>query len=385
MNWPAILDAPSLGKPPYQTLTNAVRVLEYDPLWGPQRLHYDEFSGRIMVTNSASREWRDDDDVALTCHMQDTTGLTRIQKHIVADAVDLVARRRGRHVVREWLVTLPWDGVPRIDLAFEDHWGAEGPVDYVRAASRNFHISLVARVMRPGCKCDTMPVFEGRQGIFKSTALAVLGGAWYAAIDESAASKDFLQALRGKWLIELCELNAFSRTESTHIKGMLSRATDTYRASYGRRSIDLARQCVFAGTTNHDDWLNDETGGRRFWPIRCGVINIPALAAARDQLFAEALVAFQAGDSWWDVPSIAAREQASRQQFDEWTPVVLEWAQMQVLSVPSLMVKDIMLGPLKFSPDKLDKAAQMRIAKILKLAGWKRDLMRKFWTPPQAE
>lgn len=383
MNWASVLDGPGLGKPPYQTLTNAVRVLEHDPLWSATRLHYDEFAGRIIITNSLPREWRDDDDVALTVYMQDTTGLTRITKHLVADAVDLVARRRGRHAVREWVGTLTWDGIPRIDHAFEDYWGADTqPSDYVRAASRNFFIGLIARIMQPGCKCDTMPVFEGKQGIFKSSALAVLGGAWYAAIDESAASKDFLQALRGKWLIELCELNAFSRTESTHIKGMLSRATDTYRASYGRRAIDLARQCVFAGTTNHDDWLTDETGGRRFWPIQCGIIDLAGLTAARSPLFAEALVAFREGDSWWLMPDVAAVEQAQRQHYDEWTSVVLDWAHMQVMTTPSVTVKDIMLGPLKFTPEKLEKAAQMRVAKILQIAGWRRDRMRKTWSPP---
>ncbi len=383
MNWSAILDGPGLGKPPYQTLTNAVRVLESDPLWAADRLYFDDFAGRIIVTNSAPREWRDDDDVALTVYMQDTTGLTRITKHLVGDAVDLVARRRGRHVVREWLERLVWDGVPRLDHAFEDYWGADAqPSAYVRAASRNFLIGLVARVMCPGCKVDTMPVFEGKQGIFKSSALAVLGGAWYASIDESAASKDFLQALRGKWLIELCELNAFSKTESAHVNGMLSRTTDTYRASYGRRAIDVARQCVFAGTTNHDDWLTDETGGRRFWPIQCGAINLVALAVAREQLFAEALLCWHAGSPWWEMPTLAEQEQSHRQQYDEWSSLVLDWATSQVLTTPSLMVKDIMLGPLKFTPEKLDKASQMRVAKILTHAGWRRDKMRKFWTPP---
>lgn len=384
--WPALLDGPGLGKPPYQTLTNAVRVLDHDPLWSAERLWFDEFAGRILYANSPTREWRDDDDVALTVYMQDTTGMTRIQKHLVSDAVDLVARRRGRHVVREWLGGLGWDGTPRIDHAFEDYWGADTqPSDYVRAASRNFFIGLVARVMAPGCKLDTMPVFEGPQGTFKSSALATLGGEWYAAIDESAASKDFLQALRGKWLIELCELNAFSKTESAHIKGMLSRATDTYRASFGRRTIDLPRQCVFAGTTNHDDWLTDETGGRRFWPIRCGHIDISGLMLVRRLLLAEAVVAWAGAATWWEMPAIAATEQAQRQHYDEWTTVVLDWANIQLLQgAPHVAVKDIMAGALKISVDKLDKAAQMRVGKILKLAGWHRHAMYKHWTPPHA-
>lgn len=385
--WSQILDGPGGTKPPYQTLTNAVRVLEHDPLWNLERLHYDEFAGRIIFVNSPAREWRDDDDVALTVYMQDTTGMSKIQKHLVADAVDLVARRRGRHAVRDWLSSLAWDGVERIEHAFEDHWGATSqPSLYVRAASQNMFVGLVARVFSPGCKLDTMVVFEGPQGIFKSSALAILGGEWYAAIDESAASKDFLQVLRGKWLIELCELNSLSKTESQHVKGMLSRHIDTYRASYGRRPIDVPRQCQFAGTTNHDDWLVDETGGRRFWPIRCGLIDLVTLAAAREQLFAEAVVLFKSGATWWEMPSLALDEQAMRQQHDEWAAIVLPWADTQVTiyGATSVSVKDVLLGPLKFpSPDKLDKASQMRVAKILRISGWRRNQKLKTWEPPR--
>lgn len=385
-NWSVILESPGPGKAPYATLTNAVRVLDHDDCWDATHLYFDEFGGRVIYVNSDPREWRDDDDVALTVYMQDMTGMTKIQKHLVADAVDLVARRRSRHPVREYLCSLHWDGIERIAHAFEDYWGADTqPCLYVRAASRNFFIGLVARILRPGCKLDTMPVFEGQQGIFKSSALDALGGAWYAALDESAASKDFLQALRGKWLIELCELNAFSKTESAHIKGMLSRRVDTYRASYGRRTMDIPRQCVFAGTTNHDDWLADDSGGRRFWPIKCGLINVPALAAMRDQLFAEAMVAFGATSSWWEMPDGTVEQQSQRNPYDEIASLILPWVAIQLTYGKEVIaVKDVMMGPLQMTADKLDKPTQMRVASVLKRAGWRRNLKLKVWEPPPA-
>jgi putative DNA primase/helicase len=383
-NWSNILDSPGPGKAPYPTLTNAVRVIEQDPQWSADKLYYDDFAGRIVYVNSTPREWRDDDDVALTVHMQDTTGMVRLAKHLVSDAVDLVARRRSRHAARDYLKITAWDGVPRIEHAFEDFWGATSqPSIYVRAASSNFIIGIVARVMRPGCKCDTMPVFEGKQGIFKSSALQILGGEWYAAIDEAAGSKDFLQALRGKWLVELCELNSLSKSESSHVKGMLSRQIDTYRASYGRRTMDVPRQCVFAGTTNSDNWLADDTGGRRFWPIVCGDIDLKGLAAARDQLFAEALVLFHAGMPWWQMPESASDEQAARQHFDEWTHLVLPWARLQVASgAESITIKDVMATAIGLSPDRMLKSHEMRIASILRLGRWKRHPPTKVWYPP---
>jgi putative DNA primase/helicase len=383
-NWSVILDSPGPGKAPYATLTNAVRVIEQDPAWSADKLYYDDFAGRIVYVNSMPREWRDDDDVALTVHMQDTTGMVRLAKHLVSDAVDLVARRRARHAARDYLKITTWDGIEHIAHAFEDFWGATSQDSlYVRAASANFFISIVARVLCPGCKVDTMPVFEGQQGIFKSSALQIVGGPWYAAIDEAAGSKDFLQALRGKWVVELCELNSLSKSESSHVKGMLSRQIDTYRASYGRRTTDIPRQCVFAGTTNTDNWLADDTGGRRFWPIVCGDIDLKGLAAARDQLFAEAVVAFHAGVSWWQMPDSAAVEQSNRQHFDEWTHLVLPWARLQILQgSASITIKDVMTSAIGLTADKMLKSHEMRIASILKLAKWKRHPPTKVWYPP---
>lgn len=339
-------------------------------MWSKDRLYFDEFSGRVMVVNSAPREWRDDDDVSLTCYMQDTTGMTRLQKNLVCDAVDLVARRRGRHAVREYLQPLEWDEVPRIYHALEDHWGVEcdesQPTDYVRAASGNLFVGLVARVLRPGCKLDTMIVFEGAQGIHKSSALDVLGGAFYAAIDESAATKDFLQATRGKWVVEIAEMNAVTRSEHAHVKGMLSRRIDTYRPSYGRRSVDVPRQCVFAGTTNRDDWHTDDTGGRRFWPIRCGQITPDTLSAIRDQLFAEAVYRLDHGATWWEMPGSSAQVQSDRFAEHAWTSLVLDGIALQ----SETTMHEILTRILKFDTDQITHQSQLTVGSILRHAGW---------------
>ncbi len=392
MNWSAILDSPGLGKPPYSTLTNAVRVLEQDPLWGPDKLYHDEFLDRIRIVNSPTRDWRDDDDYKLTVYMQDTTGMTRMADHLVAKAVRLVARQRPHHVVREWLGTLGWDEVPRIAHAFEDYWGADQQAsDYVRAASANFFIGMIARVMAPGCKLDTMPVFEGKQGIKKSSALDVLGGEWFAVIAEAVANKDFLQCMRGKWILEIGELQSFSRSDIAHVKNMMSTRSDNYRPSYGRTNMEFPRQCVFAGTVNSDDWGNDDTGLRRFWPIQCGDIDIEGLRAARSQLFAEALVCYLAGASWWDMPAQAEQEQAERQQFDEWTDAVTSWAHLEILKGAShVTVADAAAHAIKIPLSQLDRASQMRIGRVLRLARWQRKNLRdgatvlKIWVPPVA-
>jgi predicted P-loop ATPase len=129
---------------------------------------------------------------------------------------------------------------------------------------------------------------------------------------------------------------------------------------------------VFAGTTNSTEWGDDETGLRRFWPVRCGDINLSLLEEAREQLFAEAVASCREGASWWQMPSQTAEIQAERQFHHEWSSVILDWCDRQPTE-GGVMVKDILLGPLAFTIDRLmDKRAQMAVAKILTVAGWKR-------------
>lgn len=364
-----------------------VKVLQHDPTLGPTRIWHDEFLDKIFYANSLARAWQDEDDYRLTVYLQETVGITTIADHLVSKAVRMVARQRSKHVVRDWLTTLAWDGIERIAHAFEDYWGADRqPSEYVRAASANFFIGLVARVMLPGCKLDTMPVFEGAQGIRKSSALDVLGGAWYAVINEAVSTKDFLQSLRGKWLLEISELQSFSRSDVAHVKSMMSTRSDNYRPSYGRSNVEFPRQCAFAGTTNADDWGTDETGLRRFWPITCGEIALDALEAARAQLFAEALHAYRTGQSWWTMPPSALDQQAERQAQHPWTDQVLFWVALK----DEVTIADVLTQALKKDLDTLTMADSHAIGRILALQGWKKHVFRrdrrqvKVWKSPQS-
>jgi predicted P-loop ATPase len=215
-------------------------------------------------------------------------------------------------------------------------------------------------------------VFEGPQGILKSSALQILGGAWYSIAHATVGSKDFLQGLRGVWLLEIAELQSFSKADVTSVKNMLSAPHDDYRPTYGRAVVRFQRQCVMAGTTNTEDWGTDDTGLRRFWPIRCGTIDLPALTTDRAQLFAEAVAAVDAGTTWWEMPAATLTVQHERQYHDEWTGPILEWCALQHAGGESLQIKNILAGPLHVPIEHATKADQMRVARILRLAGWKR-------------
>lgn len=383
ISWITILESTQAG--PRSTLANAVAVLQRDPLWSGEIFWYDEFLDRVLLTNSPTREWRDDDDTRVAIHMQDVVKMSGLSESQAASAVRYVARQRTRHCVREEFSALQWDGVPRIAHALEDYWGATSsalqPSEYLRAVSANLFLGLVARVFRPGCQLDTMVIFEGPQGIGKSRSLRILGGVYYMLAAESVTHKDFFQSLPGKLIVEVGEMDAFSRAERERVKLAISTPTDRYRSSYGRRAEDHPRQCIFVGTTNRDDYGNDDTGLRRFLPVRCGLIDCDKLALARPQLLAEAVHRFKADEPWWHTPADPTLAvQRDRQADDIWTMDVLSW----LIGRADVTSAEVLAGALKVRLSDMDRTSQLRVGSILRLAGWKRQTIRREGHPVKA-
>lgn len=363
---------------PYSTLVNIVTALQKDPTFAPDRLYYDEFKDRVLVTNSEQRELRAEDVTRIRHYLQDSLGLTKATKADVKDAIEFVAWQRRQHCIKNELAALVWDDEPRMDRWLMDYLGAvpseTQPVDYLLAAGRNTLLSLVARVEQPGCQVDTMLVLEGPQGAGKTTALRILGGAYYRVALESMTHKDFLQALRGAWLVEIAELSSTTKADVDRIKVIVSTPSDPYRPTYGAFTLTYPRQCVFVGTTNRDDYLLDETGGRRFYPVRVGTIHTTALAQDRAQLLAEAHVRMMRGEPWHLMPASTAPVQAHRHVLDTWTGTVADY----LTGKPDVTITEILREALKFQESMISDREAKRVGRILRSMGWERRSIRRF-------
>jgi hypothetical protein len=372
------------------TMARGARVLEF-------RFAHDEMR-RLDVLMPERRPIGDVDVTKIQEWFQRETGLTRIAREVVHAAIQLRASENPFHPIRDFLTGLSWDGQARLGTWLRDYLGAEDS-EYHRAVGRMFLLAMVARVMRPGCKVDHLPVLEGRQGAGKSSACSILAGEYYGDALPDLQHGDPVRRsmyLRGKWLIEIPELSSFSKSGREELKAFVTQPEECFTPKYGRAEVIEPRQCVFVGTTNESTYLRDETGGRRFWPVLSGVIDTAALARDRDQLFAEALVMFERGVPWhpdrdFESQHIAPAQEA-RFELDGWEGPVLNFlakrSERPPEAAPGLLPR-VTLPEVAHRAVGLDTAnlgtrETRRLAAVMQRAGWEpgRTSTERFWFRP---
>lgn len=358
------------------SLGNVYRILTNHPKWDGV-VAYDEFTGQVAKLRPPPfgggevGEWSDMDDLRATLWIEQAYSF-HPRKDMVMDAVLLAADACKYHDVRQYLGGLEWDGTNRVETWLATYLHV-ADCEYTRKVAAKWLVACIARIMRPGCKADNVLILEGAQGLFKSTALKILAGEkWFTDAPFKIGDKDGYTLIRGKWIVELGELDSFNKADSSQAKLFFAQSIDRYRPFYGKRPSDVPRQCVFAGTVNLDTYLKDETGNRRYWPVRVQrEIDRAGLEAVRDQLWAEALHLYEQGVIWWvteEESSLFELEQDDRYEGDAYQDELSRFLAFR----DSATMTELLAEGLRLEVAKWTLPEQRRVGKCMKALGWMR-------------
>ena len=324
------------------TIDNILIILDGDPaLKGKFALNLFANRGEVLGAlpwqkDSKRRLWSDTDSNGLYWYLERMWGIT--QRGNIDSALDIHAATHAFNEVQDYINGLTWDGVPRLDTLLIDYLGAKDTA-YNRAVCRKSFTGAIARAMTPGCKYDTMLILAGPQGIGKSTLLDKMSRGWFNDSIRTFEGKEASELLQGVWLVEVAELDAFRRTDIARIKQFLSLKADRYRAAYGRHVKELPRCCVFFGTCNEMEFLQDTTGNRRFWPVDVGE-NTPDKRVWSDltddiinQVWAEAKMRWQTGEKLYLTGAIETEAKLKQEEHREASVregIILEFMERKV-------------------------------------------------------
>lgn len=337
-------------------------------------LSYNRFADRLLIEGleGFGPELNDAAVTSLWLTIDRTFGF-RPTKSYFYDVLTNAALANSFHPIFDYFATLEWDGTPRLDTWLIRYGGAKD-TPYVRAISRLTLLAAVRRLRVPGCKFDEMPVLEGLQGTNKSSALKILAvnDEWFTDdLPLGASSKELIEQLTGKWIIEIADLHKRGRPEINKVKAQLSRTEDRARLAYGKLAVSVKRQFVFFSTTNEEKYLEDPTGERRFWPVFTQRFDLDALTQDRDQLWAEAVILEQRGES-------------IRMDASLWNEAAIEQSKRSVVEIdPWYEHLDELLGErdgkilnsdiwrlVGLTPDKMKRDDTFRIANVMRRLGF---------------
>lgn len=368
-------------------------VLRNDPAWNGV-LRENVLSGTVEKAQTPPYagarlgEWSDTDDTETAIWLSRNYGISPPSRNVL-EVVNVVARKNAYNPVKDYLDGLVWDGIPRLKGMLAQYFGV-ADTRYAALVGELWMTAAVVRIYRPGAKVDNVLILEGVQGLRKSSALKALAGEWFMDTPIKIGHKETYEVMRGMWIVELAELDALNRTEASAAKAFFSSSEDRYRESYGRRAQTIKRMCVFAGTVNHRQYLRDSTENRRYWPVWCERLEMESLKADRDQLWAEAVARFKAGEPWWpeaDDVQLFREEQEKRYIGDAYEDKIVGWLENQVL-LHGVSTSQIMGGALGLDTAKWTVAEQTRVGNIMSRLGWEKRRItsqnRRIWAyfPP---
>lgn len=367
------------------TIENCVKALG-DPYECGAHIRFDEFRAEIMLAREGTAEWRsftDADYTRLQIRLEQRD-FKKLNKEMMRDAVWLVADENRFDSAVEWIRTLEWDSTARIETFLRDYMGVVD-TPYTRAVSRYMWTALAGRVLSPGCEAPMAPVFIGAQGAGKTRAVKALSPAidFYSELNLAERDAEASRRMRGRLVLELGELRGLHTRDGESIKAFISRTHEEWRVLYKEFNTLFARRFLFVGTTNQDEFLGDETGERRWLPVRVGRCDVDRIASDCLQLWAEAREVYElAGIDWQEAEELAKGVHAEHKISDPWTPIVQAWLAApdefdDTAATPGtcefLHANDVLRGALGLDAKSISKREEMRIGKVLQTLGYARE------------
>lgn len=393
------------------THTNVFKIIETTPALA-DCFYYDKFADQTTVTVNPTAPPGIDAPVFEACPRplcdQDVSVVTYWCEHngfapspaMVDRVVKDYAASKAVHPVRDYLEGLQWDGKPRLTGWLTRYLGVKFNT-YSAMAGRYWLVSAVARVFEPGCQADHVLILEGKQGVGKSSATRILSvnRKWHFDGNVNLSSKETPMLLQGKWIVEFQELGAMRRAEGERIKEFFTQHTDKYIKKYSNNETVFPRQCVFIATVNHDQYLQDDTGNRRFWPVVVTEVDFKALQEDVDQLWAEAYTVYAGGltcadcelpwrcdlHRWW--PSTDEQlmwfstEQDKRVPDDLWHAAISRWMTAYSRRFRSKgtvenrlgrwpTTSEVLTGALLIAISDQSRLHEVRAARVLRMLGF---------------
>lgn len=353
----------------------------------PWRVAHDRFTDALMRAPDGGDQWQrfgDTDYTALREYLE-RRGFKPISGLLIRDVVLAVAAENEFDSAQLWLSALPeHDGQARVETFLHDYLGAED-TPYTRAVSMYLWTALVARVLDPGCQADMVPVLVGSQGIEKTSAVRAIAPSvdQFVELDLAERDADLSRSLRGKLVGELGELRGLASRDADGIKSWITRRVEEWIPKYQEFGTSFPRRLVFFGTTNNGEFLADDTGERRWLPLRVSACDAASIARDREQLWAEARDLYSLlGVDWREAQRLGRQASLEFKIVDPWTEEIARWLDEPDLDGAKpwnrsfLRATDVLTGAMGMARDRIGRREELRVSSALRALGYERVKIR---------
>jgi predicted P-loop ATPase len=343
----------------------------------------DTFNACIMWGEGGTWRRLKDTDYTRLRAVLERRGFKPIGTDMMRQTVEQHAEDHAFDSAIQWADGLAWDGIPRAERFLADYFGVKDS-PYAGAVSLYMWTALAGRCLVPGCKADMVPVLIGAQGVGKTTAVMALAPTpeTFVEIDLTRKPDDTSRMLGGRLVGEIAELKGLRGRDSEAIKAFITSTHEEWVEKWDKLPTRVGRRLLMIGTGNNAEFLDDETGERRWLPVTVGSVDVPGIEAAREQLWAEGIARFrETGVAWYDAQRLAAAEHSKFKVIDPWYPLIEEWLERDAMDGESgekrgdapFRLIDVCHHALGMVADKVNRAAEMRVGGVLRHLGYSKE------------